>query len=176
MGTAIVSLLSIGIMLTGTLMLSRGSLTSFEEVSGALQQMELRIGETARTSLTAVSATTTATSTQVRLVLRNDGQVALRDFAHWDVLVQYFNGAGNLFIKRLTHSSAPVPGNDQWIVDGIFLDEQAATPEAFEPGILNPDEEMVVLAKVNPSFGAGTNNLATVSTPTGVAISVNFSN
>ncbi len=157
-------------------MLSRGSLSSFEEVSRSLQRMEFRIVDTARTSLTAVSATTTATSTQVRLVLSNDGQVGLRDFAHWDVLVQYYNGAGSLFIKRLTHSSAAVPGNDEWIVDGIFLDEQAPTPEVFEPGILNPGEEMVVLAKVNPSFGVGTNNLATVSTPNGVAISINFSN
>lgn len=175
MGTAIVSLLSIGIMLTGTLMLASGSFFAFDMVSDSLHQVEQRIGERARTRLSVVSATTTATSTQVKLVLRNDGQVALRDFAHWDVVVQYFDGTGNLFIKRLTHSSAAVPGNDQWIVDGIFLVEQTATPEVFEPGILNPGEEMVVLAKVNPAVGVDTNNLATVSTPNGVAISVNFS-
>ena len=89
MGTAIVSLLSIGIMLTGTLMLARGSIFSFEELSDALQTMEHRIEQTARSKIAGVSATTLPGDTDVRLVIKNSGEVSLSDFKHWDMLVQY---------------------------------------------------------------------------------------
>ncbi|MFQ5934450.1 MAG: hypothetical protein ACE5KI_07390 [Dehalococcoidia bacterium] len=162
-------------MLTGTLMLSRGSFFSFEMVSDSLHQVEQRIGERARTRLMEVS-TTTVTSSQVKLVLKNDGQVALRDFAHWDVVFQYYDSPGNYLIEWLPFSSAATPGDDQWVVDAIYLDEQAATPEIFNPGILDPGEEIVILAGLKPKVGNNTNGLATVSTPNGVAISMNFSN
>ena len=49
MGTAIVSLLSLAVMLTSALMLTKGSFISVERVSSSLQQAELRIGDRART-------------------------------------------------------------------------------------------------------------------------------
>ena len=100
----------------------------------------------------------------------------MRDFAHWDVVLQYSDATGSYFIEWLPFSSAATPGDNEWVVDAIYLDEQVPTPEVFNPGILDPGEEIVVLAKVNPSVGSGTNNLATVSTPNGVAVSINFSN
>ena len=112
----------------------------------------------------------------MKLVVKDDGQVALGKFSDWDVMLQYYDAGGAYAIKWLPYTSSSAPGTDQWIVDGIFLDEQTSKAEVFEPGVLNPGEEMVVLAQVSPSFGVGTNNLATVSSPNGVAVSMTFSN
>ncbi len=176
MGTAIVSLLSIGIMLTGTLMLARGSIFSFEELSEALQTMEHRIEQTARTKIAGVSATTLPGGTDVRLVIKNSGEVSLSDFEHWDMLVQYTDGLGDLSIQSLAYSTSSPPASGQWAVDGIFQDVASSTAEVLEPGILNPSEEVVLLTRVSPSVGTGTDNVATVSTSHGVAASLVFSN
>ena len=176
MGTAIVSLLSIGIMLTGTLMLARGSIFSFEELSDALQTMEHRIEQTARSKIAGVSATTLPGDTDVRLVIKNSGEVSLSDFKHWDMLVQYTDDLGDLSIQSLTYSASGPPASGQWAVDGIFRDVASSTAEVLEPGILNPSEEVVLLTKVSPNVGTGTDNVATVSTSGGVTASLVFSN
>jgi hypothetical protein len=44
----------------------------------------------------------------------------------------------------------------------------------FEPGILNPGEEMTIQAKVSPTVGAGTTNWATVATPNGISLTAYF--
>lgn len=176
MGTAIVSLLSIGIMLTGTLMLAKGSIFSFEELSEALRSMEHRIERTARTRIAGVSATTLPGDTDVKLVIRNSGEVSLSDFKHWDILVQYTDNLGDLSIQYLTYSTSSPPASGQWAVDGIFRDVASSTAEVLEPGILNASEEVVLLTKVSPNVGTGTDNVATVSTSRGVAASLVFSN
>ena len=182
MGTAIVSLLSIGIMLTGTLMLARGSIFSFEELSEALQTMEHRIEQTARTKIAGVSATTLPGDTDVKLsgcgerVIRNSGEISLSDFQHWDMLVQYTDSLGDLSIQFLAYSTSSPPASGQWAVDGIFRDVASSTAEVLEPGILNPSEEVVLLTRVSPNVGTGTDNVATVSTSGGVATSLVFSN
>ena len=48
------------------------------------------------------------------------------------------------------------------------------TAEIFEPGILNPGEEMVIEAKVNPVIGLSTSNMVVTSTPSGIPASINF--
>ncbi len=176
MGTAIVSLLSIGIMLTGTLMLARGSIFSVEEMSEALQTMEHRIEQTTRTKIAGVSATTLPGDTDIKLVIRNSGEVSLSDFKHWDMLVQYTDNLGDLSIQFLTYSASGTPASGQWVVDGIFQDVASSTAEVLEPGILNPSEEVVLLTRVSPDVGTGTENVATVSTSRGVAASLVFSN
>ena len=111
MGTAIVSLLSIGIMLTGTLMLARGSIFSFEELAEALQTMEKRIEQAARTKIAGVSATTLPGDTDVRLVIKNSGEVSLSDFEHWDMLVQYTDSLGDLSIQSMAFSASSTPAS-----------------------------------------------------------------
>ena len=176
MATAIVTLIAMGIMLSAALMLTGGSISSFSGVSGALQGMEQRVGDTVRTSMSGISATTTSSSTQLRIVLNNDGNTPLWHFNDWDLIVQYFDDSGNLKIQRLTYTDAGVPSSGEWVIDGIFLEEQTSTPEVFDPGILNPTEEAVILATLSPSVGVGSSNLVTVANRQGIAVSLNFSN
>ena len=158
-------------------MLARGSIFSFEELSEALQTMEHRIEQTARTKIAGVSATTLPGGTDVRIVIKNSGEVSLSDFEHWDMLVQYTDSLGDLSIQSLTYSASSPPASGQWAVDGIFRDVASSTAEVFEPGVLNPSEEVVLPARVSPNVGNGTtDNLATVSTSRGAAVSLAFSN
>ena len=137
--------------------------------------MEHRVEQTARTKIAGVSATTLPGDTEVRLVIKNSGEVSLSDFKHWDMLVQYTDSLGGLSIQSLTYSTSSPPASGQWAVDGIFQ-VASSTAEVLEPGILNPSEEVVLLTRVSPDVGTGTDNVATVSTSHGVAASLVFSN
>ncbi|MFA4835256.1 MAG: hypothetical protein WC749_04205 [Dehalococcoidia bacterium] len=76
-------------------------------------------------------------------------------------------------IERLTYMPGTLEDN-QWNVEGIYLDAGASDPELFDPGIFDPDEEMVIQMKVDPAVQAGSTNLVTVSTPNGVSASAIF--
>jgi len=76
-------------------------------------------------------------------------------------------------IERLAYKDG-TPGNNEWTVEGIYLDADTSEAEIFEPGIFNPNEEMIVQMKINPAAGEGTTNLATIATPNGISISATF--
>jgi hypothetical protein len=62
----------------------------------------------------------------------------------------------------------------EWTVSGIYVDANTLTPEVFEPGILNPDEEMVIQARVAPSVAMTTTNMITINTLNGITASSHF--
>jgi len=78
-------------------------------------------------------------------------------------------------IERLTYTDGTL-SNNEWTVEGIYLDAGTSDPEVFDSGIFNPDEEIVIQMKVDPAVGTGTTNLATISTPNGVSTSAVFTN
>ena len=47
--------------------------------------------------------------------------------------------------------------------------------EIFEPNVLNPEEQIMIRAQLNPSAGAGTTNMVVVSTHSGIMASTYFS-
>jgi hypothetical protein len=115
----------------------------------------------------------------VRVKVRNSGQVKLADFDRWDVVVQYYSpplieGDPNIYKVEWLPYTAAAPGNMQWTVSGIYVDADSMTPEAFEPGILNPDEEMVIQAKLSPTVAMTTTNLIMVDTQNGISASAHF--
>ena len=61
-------------------------------------------------------------SPQVEVVLRNTGQVGIRDFPSWDVWVDFYEADGTRQTERLSYTSAALPADDQWTVEGIYLD------------------------------------------------------
>jgi hypothetical protein len=63
-------------------------------------------------------------------------------------------------------------GDNEWQVAWIQFNGK---PEIFEPNILNPKEQMLIRAKLNPAVGAGTTNMAVVATPSGITASTYFS-
>ncbi|MFH1003283.1 MAG: hypothetical protein V1780_03985, partial [Chloroflexota bacterium] len=128
-----------------------------------------------RTELTALSAGISIDfGGNLAISLRNSGQTKLADFDRWDVIVQYNDDIGNYYIRWLPYY-AEAPASNGWTVHGIYLDAASEAPAPFDPGILNPGEEIVLEARLNPAVGTLTTNQVTVSTPNGIPVSVSFS-
>jgi hypothetical protein len=136
-----------------------------------------------RTDLEITGAETVASGSMVRVKVRNRGEVKLADFDRWDVIVQYYTdpplepepGAyPDIYKVDWLAYTAGNPNPTQWTVSGIYMNADTLSPEVFEPGILNPDEEMVIQVKLDPSVAMTTTNLITINTPNGVTASSHF--
>ncbi len=173
MESAIVSLISMAIILLATLTMAETTLTSVDTTSDSWQKAEDRTGEIRRTALTLVVVSVQGGGTLVDTTLKNDGEIALNDFKGWDVIVQYRGTDDSLYIKRLPYTAGAL-GDNQWTETGIFLDAQSSDPEIFEPGILNPEEEAVLQMKLNPAVKSGSTNRVEIVTPNGIVVSVIF--
>ena len=170
---AIISLLSIAMILAGTLALAGTSCSAMDLVSSSWQDMAESTGQMARTRISSGDREIDAQGLNVRVTLKNTGWVPVADFSRWDVIVQYYGTTTPYFIKRLAFTEG-VPGDDQWRVEEIFEDAQAGKPEVFQPGILDPGEEIKIHMKLNPNVGAQTTNWVTIATSGGIGVSVYF--
>lgn len=170
METAIVSLICIALVVVGGMTMSQGFLTSADTTSVALEELGTRDEEIMRTELSPQTANTTGGGTTLAVRLENTGQTKLADFSKWDVIVQYYDADTNYYTVWLPYNSG-TPGDNEWTVEGIYLNEAA---EAFEPDILNPGETLELEAKLDPPVGAGTTNLVVTSTPNGIPALIAF--
>ena len=57
---------------------------------------------------------------------------------------------------------------------GIYLDASTLVGEIVDPGVLNPGEEMIILANPSPSVVATSYDRATFVTPNGTSVKVIF--
>lgn len=169
METALISLICIALLVFGGMTMSQGFITSVDSSTANLNQIG-QISETSvRTALTPVGANVSAGS-HVEVVLQNTGQTKMADFNKWDVIVQYYDSSSDYDVKWLpyaTNGSA-----NTWKVGWIMLGN---LPEQFEPGVLNPGERIMLDASLNPSIGANTTNMVTISTPGGITCTTYFS-
>lgn len=173
MDTVIVSIICIVLVVFGGMTMAQGFFSSVDSSTLGWDAMEARDGNIMRTEMAVVS-TAMPSASRLEVTLRNDGQTKLGDFDDWDLIVQYYDGSGQYYVKWLPYTSG-VPGNDEWTVSGIYLDAGSATAEVFETGIVNPGEEMVIRAELSPSAGADTTNLVVVSTSNGISATTTFS-
>ncbi|MCB8942982.1 MAG: hypothetical protein H6658_04440 [Ardenticatenaceae bacterium] len=173
MESVLTAFIIILLILFGGLTLFQDSLTAQETLHISWQEMETRLTEQAHTDLTPISAETKSSGSVIELVLRNDGDTRLVDFANWDIIVQYYTASSNYNIAWLAYdASAPTAG--EWTVVGIYSDTANAISEQFEPQILNPGEEMLLRLRVVPPIGPNTTNLATIATDNGTTTATLF--
>ena len=170
METAIVSLLCIALVVFGGMTMSQGFMTSVDASTTGLEEISQRDENLMRTELSSVSTSQPASNT-LEVILENSGQTRLADFDKWDVIVQYYDGSGTYHVEWLPYTEATLDDNE-WEVAWIRLDGAA---EVFEPNVLNPQEQIMIRAQLNPSVGAGTTNMVILGTPSGVTASTYFS-
>ena len=170
METAIVSLICIALVVFGGMTMSQGFLSSVDSTTTGLEEISNRGEEIMRTGLSTVNTAMPA-SNRVQVTLENDGKTKLASFDKWDVIVQYYDAGGTYYVKWLPYTEGTL-GDNEWQKTGIYLDGQA---ETFEPGVLNPGEEIGIQAQLSPAVGAGTTNMVVVSTPNGIPASIAFS-
>ena len=171
METAIVSLLCIALVVVGGMTMSRGFLSSVDSTSAALEEVGARGEDIMRTELATVSVTMPAAN-RLQVRLANDGQTKLASFSKWDVIIHYYDEYDDYYVKWLPHTANQTLNDNEWQKVGIYLGAEA---EVFEPNIVNPGEEIVIEAQLNPAVGDNTTNLVVISTPNGIPASVTFS-
>jgi hypothetical protein len=169
METVIISIICIALVVFGGMTMSRGFITSVDSSTAGLEEVGQRSETILRTKLSPVSADMPAADT-MDVVMENTGQVRLADFDKWDFIVHYRDGDGTNHVEWLPYAASP--GDNEWNVAWIRLDGAA---EVFEPNVLNPGEQVLLRAQLDPPAGAGTTNMVVVATPNGVTASTYFS-
>jgi hypothetical protein len=162
METVITVLIVAALLILSIVGLSQTSISTQASIAESSGIMQERTGDRARTNIVPLSAETSPLGDSVSISLKNTGTVKLADFVQWDVILQYSDGA-NLQARWYAFGS----GSNEW-TEQIYQSAASQTAEVIEPGILNPGEEMVVTVSVSPNVGAGSTNLAVVSTPNGI--------
>jgi hypothetical protein len=170
METVIVSIICIALVMFGGMAMSQGFMTSVDTSTTGLGEIGQRDETIIRTELSVVSVSLPSANT-LEIILENSGQVKLANFDKWDIIVQYYDGTGGYYAEWLPYTQAAL-GDNEWELAWIRLNGAA---ELFEPGVLNPKEQMMIRARLNPAVGTNTTNMVVVATPSGVTASAYFS-
>jgi len=172
MATIIVSIICIAMIVVGGMTLSQGILTSADSAALSVEEIGIREGEITRTDPDAVRAAYIFWADLLQVTVENAGQTKLASFDKWDFIVHYYDGSGIYHTEWLPYTSGAL-GDNEWQKARIGLNGPI---EFFEPDILNPGEELVILARLNPLPGDATTGDIAVATPNGVYDSISFSN
>ena len=173
MESALASIILMTVVLYASLTLSHTYFTTQDRLMVSEQALQERTLERMKTDLEIVGMQTKSSGSVIELTVRNSGNIKLADFEKWDVIVEYYQANGDLVMTWAPYTAGS-PGNNEWTVAGIYANAVAMTPEAFEPDILNPDEEMIVQIRVLPPVGPDTTNRATIGVPNGDTVSTLF--
>jgi hypothetical protein len=175
METVLTAFIIIFIILFAVLTLSYVFLSTQDTIHASWQEMETRLGEQARTNLQPVSGRFISAELVMELVYRNVGSTRLAAFDEWDVIVQYYDDAvpGNYHVDWLPYNTS-TPANNEWTVEGIYLDTAEAIAEVYEPDVLNPGEEIRLRVVLNPVVGPGNTVQTVLATPNGISSALMF--
>ena len=170
MVVAIVTIICVAMIVLGGMTLSQGILTTADTAAISVESISVREGEIMRTGLEVTRAAKLSWSDYFRATVKNSGQTKLASYDKWDIILNYEDNSGNMCSQWLLYTSS-FPSNNEWEKARIGLN---GPTEFFEPGILNPDEEMVILARLLPSIGANTDGVITFTSPNGIYDSLSF--
>jgi hypothetical protein len=151
-------------IVVGGMTLSQGILTSADAAALNVNQISVMEGEIARTDISIDRAAQLSWADYLRVIVSNSGQTKLANFDKWDVIVSYIDINDNACSKWLPYTTL-LSADNKWRKARIGLD---GPTEFFEPGILNPSEEMVILSHLDPPPKSGTTIDISISTPNGV--------
>jgi len=172
MATVVVSIICIAMIIVGGMTLSQGILTSADSTALSMEDISLREGDMRRTDLDAVGAAYLSWADLLQITVDNAGQTKLASFDKWDLIVDYYDSGGTCHIEWLPYTTGAL-GDNEWQKARIGLNGPV---EFFEPDILNPEEELVILASLNPLPGDATTGNITIATPNGIYESISFWN
>jgi hypothetical protein len=151
--TVVASLIVITMLLFGMLTISHNHLSAQDEVLQSWREMEEQLGERARTDVSPTGAATDGNT--VMLTLENAGDTKLADFDQWDVILQYDGIDAQEHIEWCGYSGG---GGCRWM---------KVISEDLEPGIFNPDEELV--ATIWPTVEITPTGRVIIVTPNGIS-------
>jgi hypothetical protein len=170
MENVLVAVIIIFILLFGAMTLTSASISAQTTMQDAAETMNARANEIDRTAISPVSLRVLDTGSTIEVTVRNDGSLKLADFSRWDVFAEYYdNSATPLYLTGRFDYDPTMTDNGTWSLGGFFLDHLKNVSEAYEAGIFNSGEEMVLNLKVAPPVGVGKSARVTVVTGNGVS-------
>ena len=163
METAIISIVSVALIILATVTMTMSAFQSASAISDSWKQMEQEASEIRRTEIAAAPPGGYGGG-NIDLMVGNEGQICLTDFARWDVIAQRQGST----TSYLTYTTGGVPGSNEWTVEGLYLSSNTTITEVFDLNILDPGETMKMVVNLEPEIGAGETGRITVATPNGV--------
>ena len=154
-----------------TFTLFGNTLAVFGDLFEGWTALEARSEQRAATKIAGPSDLSMQAVPMIKLTLTNEGNVPVAPFADWDVIFETQLSSA-LDVSYLTYTTTTSPAKNQWTVLGIYLNAASSTPEIADPGLLDPGEQMVVLANPSPAHGGNSYGRATFVTPNGATTSV----
>ena len=173
MNVAISSLLVTALTLVVLFTFGRDLIASFGQMSDSWTSAEERWEHQINTKIAAPPGQWTGQGATVEITVVNSGNGPLEKFADWDLILETQRDS-DLGIDYFTYTTATSPGTSQWTLQGIYRDAANEVPETVGPGILDPGEEMIVLARPDAPVELGTFDRATFATPKGATAEVIF--
>ena len=147
MENAVIALISIAIILGGTLTLMLSVMPSIDMFSTSWKEMTQRAGDMTQTQISTDNCTVLGEGNQVEVTVRNEGGVSLADFDSWDVIVKYYTDNTTYRVAWLPYDSSDPPADNKWTgEERIYFN---GSSETVEPHILNPGEDMRLLMQLN---------------------------
>ncbi len=178
MTNLIVGLLTLAGIIAGTVALAQGALGPQLDVADAVKFVREESGHAAGTEMSAILVNVTDGGTGISLTVRNDGETPLRVTEDWVLILAYDSSASStgLEIVHLTYTESASLNNDEWLVEGIYLDASESEAEEFGKDIFDAGEELVIDAKLATAISTPSTNSLALSTDSGVTMSAQFTN
>jgi hypothetical protein len=161
MESILVFMISIAVIIVSVVTMTMNTIQSTARLSSTWKNLEQRASTVQRTAIVSVPPQS-YNGGIIELAVKNEGQVNIHDFSHWDVIVEEQNGSSHY----LTFVPAYPPASGAWAVKGIFVTENV--PEAFDITILNPGEQVAIGINPDGLIDVGQTIKVTFSTAEGV--------
>lgn len=159
------ALLVATIMIVAALLVTRSGLSGVDAVTQSFKEMETRTGAQARTRVAITGTASDGAGANLTATVANSGSTVLGTWDVTDVVVRYTDDGGAYQIRWLPYTSGALVANS-WTVNSI-------TNDVFEPGLLDPGEEMQIQMRINPVIGCGTTGTIVFTTEQGVTTTAN---
>jgi len=164
---------SMGIMLSVVLTVGDSLLSTFGDISEEWLGQQKKTEMKADTIVSGPFGLEVTASSTAQVTLSNDGEEPLAMFEDWDLIFEIQESPG-IDVLYLTYSSTTPPATSTWAIEGLYLDAASSTAEIIEPGVFNPGEEMVIIAKPSQAIVANTYDRITFVTDNGTVTKVTF--
>ncbi len=171
MNVAVTYMITAAITLLVVVSLGWELIAMFGQMTDSWTALEDRSELEFNTDINAPTGQSAGEQSIAHVTIANTGKVPLGQFADWDLILETQQEPG-LGVVYLAYTESALPGINEWTIDGIYRDAASSTPETVGPGILDPGEEMVVLANPDPPLGGGTYGRATFAAPNGAIAKV----
>ncbi|MCC6896791.1 MAG: hypothetical protein IT321_28500 [Anaerolineae bacterium] len=172
MESVVAAFIMIFLSMFSVLTLASSVISSHDSYQSEMRALESRISTQSRTRLSQINARTVNSGTVVQTTYVNDGGEKITDFDTWDVIVQYYDTAvpSNYYTTWMPYEAGS-PASNEWTIKGIYADAKREIEEIYDPGILNPGEEMVIEAYLPHTVAPASQVQVTLAVSNGMNLS-----